>query len=148
MNFIKKAGIITLIFLIFASSFYMVQADSEGVVAGELSAEQQQQSKSETAETLKNTKEGVSKKIQKYVDDYGSYPYGVAAYILNTIRIYSIPFCFIGIVIGSIYQYMLGIRKLDIRDKGFALVVTFVTILLICQVLPLIFAIVVNGWRG
>ena len=103
---------------------------------------------SETADTLKEAKQNVSDKLKKYVDDYGSYPYGVAAYILNTIRIYSIPFCFVGIVIGSIYQYMLGIRKLDVRDKGFALVATFVTILLICQVLPLIFAIVVNGWRG
>ena len=98
--------------------------------------------------TKKEAKEGVSEKIKKYVDDYGSYTYGVVAYWLNILRIYSIPLCFVGIVIGSIYQYMLGIRKLDVRDKGFALVVTFVTILLICQVLPLIFAIVVNGWRG
>ena len=56
--------------------------------------------------------------------------------------------CFIGIAIGSIYQYVLGIRKLDVRDRGFMLIITFVTILLICQVLPLIFAIVVTGWRG
>ena len=103
---------------------------------------------SETAGTLKEAKQNVSDELKKYVDDYGSYPYGVAAYVLNAIRIYSIPFCFLGIVVGSIYQYMLGIRKLDVRDKGFALIVTFVTILLICQVLPLIFAIVVNGWRG
>lgn len=74
--------------------------------------------------------------------------YGLVAYILNMVRIYSIPFCFIGIAIGSIYQYVIGIRKLDIRDRGFYLIITFVTILAICQVLPLIFAIVVNGWRG
>ena len=74
--------------------------------------------------------------------------YGVAAMILNVLRIYSIPCCFVGIAVGSIYQYVLGIRKLDVRDKGFALIITFVTILLICQVLPLVFAVVVNGWRG
>ena len=90
----------------------------------------------------------VSSSLDEYVEQYGSYPYGVAAYILNTVRIYSIPFCFVGIAVGAIYQYMLGIRKLDVRDKGFALVITFVTILLICQVLPLIFTIIVNGWRG
>jgi len=93
-------------------------------------------------------KESTKSKIQDYIEKYGSTPYGVAAYILNILRIYSIPFCFIGIAIGSIHQYVIGIRKLDTRDKGFALIVTFVTILLICQVLPLIFAIVVNFWRG
>ena len=93
-------------------------------------------------------KESAKAQIQDYIEKYGSTPYGVAAYILNVLRIYSIPCCFIGIAVGSIYQYVLGIRKLDTRDKGFALIVTFVTILLICQVLPLIFAIVVNFWRG
>ena len=103
---------------------------------------------SETAQELYEIKEGVSETLDEYVEQYGSYPYGVAAYVLNTLRIYSIPFCFVGIAVGAIYQYMLGIRKLDVRDKGFALMVSFVTILLICQVLPLIFAIIVNGWRG
>lgn len=103
---------------------------------------------SETAQELYEIKENVSSSLDEYVAEYGSYPYGVAAYILNTVRIYSIPFCFVGIIIGSIYQYMLGIRTLDVRDKGFALIISFVTILLICQVLPLIFTIVVTGWRG
>lgn len=100
------------------------------------------------ATELLEIKESTKGKLAEYVDKYGSTPYGVAAYILNIVRIYSIPFCFIGIAIGSIYQYVLGIRKLDVRDRGFMLIITFVTILLICQVLPLIFAIVVNGWRG
>ena len=100
------------------------------------------------ATELVEIKETTKDKLAEYIEKYGSTPYGVAAYILNIVRIYSIPFCFIGIAIGSIYQYVLGIRKLDVRDKGFFLIISFVTILLICQVLPLIFAIVVNGWRG
>ena len=100
------------------------------------------------ATELLEIKESTKGKLAEYVDKYGSTPYGIAAYILNIVRIYSIQFCFIGIAIGSIYQYVLGIRKLDVRDRGFMLIITFVTILLICQVLPLIFAIVVNGWRG
>ena len=148
MNLLKKIGVLTLIALIIATNFYIVQADTEVPQAEGIPSEQEEMADSETAETLKEAKQNVSDKLKKYVDDYGSYPYGVAAYILNTIRIYSIPLCFIGIIIGSIYQYMLGIRKLDIRDKGFNLIIIFVTILLICQVLPLIFAIVVNGWRG
>lgn len=100
------------------------------------------------ATELVEIKESTKDKLAEYIEKYGSTPYGVAAYILNIVRIYSIPFCFVGIAIGSIYQYVLGIRKLDVRDRGFMLIITFVTILLICQVLPLIFAIVVNGWRG
>ena len=103
---------------------------------------------SDQATELLEMKESTKDKMQEYIDKYGSMPYGVTAYILNGVRIYSIPFCFIGIAIGSILQYVIGIRKLDVRDKGFALILTFVTILLICQVLPLIFAVVVNGWRG
>ncbi len=103
---------------------------------------------SEQATELLEMKESTKDKMAEYIEKYGSTPYGITAYILNGVRIYSIPFCFIGIAIGSIYQYVLGIRKLDVRDKGFALILTFVTLLLICQVLPLIFAVVVNGWRG
>ncbi|MBR3882612.1 MAG: hypothetical protein IKJ36_05030 [Clostridia bacterium] len=100
------------------------------------------------ATELVEIKESAKNTLAEYIDKYGSTPFGVAAYILNMVRIYSIPFCFVGIAVGSIYQYVLGIRKLDVRDRGFMLIITFVTILLICQVLPLIFAIVVNGWRG
>ena len=100
------------------------------------------------ATELVEIKETTKGKLAEYIEKYGSTPFGVAAYILNIVRIYSIPFCFVGIAVGSIYQYVLGIRKLDVRDRGFMLIINFVTILLICQVLPLIFAIVVNGWRG
>ena len=67
---------------------------------------------------------------------------------MNIIRIYSIPFGFVAIIIAAIYQYIIGIKKLDVRDKGFALMIASVTIVVICQVLPLVFAIVVKGWRG
>ena len=103
---------------------------------------------SEQATELLEMKESTKDKMGEYIEKYGSTPYGITAYILNGVRIYSIPFCFIGIAVGSIYQYVIGIRKLDVRDKGLALILSFVTILLICQVLPLIFAVIVNGWRG
>ena len=44
--------------------------------------------------------------------------------------------------------YVIGIRKLDVQDKGFGVLVAIITVMVICQVLPLIFAIVVRGWRG
>lgn len=100
------------------------------------------------ATELVEIKETARDNLAEYTDKYGSATFGFVAYILNIVRIYSIPFCFVGIALGSIFQYVLGIRKLDVRDRGFYLIITFVTILMICQVLPLIFAIVVNGWRG
>ena len=86
--------------------------------------------------------------LQDYQDSYGDATYGFVAYILNTIRIYSIPFGFAGIAISGIYRYIIGIRKLDVRDKGFGAMIGIITAMVICQVLPLVFAIVVKGWRG
>ncbi len=137
---IKKVSIIGLLFvtiIVFISTFSNIYA-----VTGE------EVLNSTQATELVEIKESAKNNVSEYIEKYGSTPFGVTAYVLNMIRIYSIPCCFVGIAIGSIFQYVLGIRKLDVRDKGFALIITFVTILLICQVLPLIFAIVVNGWRG
>ena len=86
--------------------------------------------------------------IEEYNQKYGSESYGTAAFILNKVRLYSIPLCFIGIAVGALYQYVLGTRRLDMKHKGFGLIIAFITILVICQILPLIFAIVVRGWRG
>lgn len=86
--------------------------------------------------------------LEDYKEVYGSDAYGFTAFLLNKIRIFSIPFGFVAIVISAIYQYILGIKKLDVRDKGFAMMIASVTLVVICQVLPLVFAIVVKGWRG
>lgn len=88
------------------------------------------------------------KKIE-YTEKYGSEAYWLAGYILEeVVRIYSIPICFVGIAAGAIFQYVLGTRRLDYKHRGFGLIITFVTILVICQVLPFIYAVVVTGWRG
>ena len=137
---LKKIGVILAILLIvfsFSTCFAVTsQADAERTL------------NSQHTTDLLEMKETAKETLDDYVERYGSKTYGFVAYVLAAVRIYSIPFCFIGIVIGSVYQYVIGIRKLDVRDKGFGMIITFVTILLICQVLPLIFAIVVNGWRG
>lgn len=88
------------------------------------------------------------KTMEEYKEAYGSEGYGTTAYILNRVRILSIPLFFILIVIAAIYQYVIGVRRADNQDRGFALMITSVTLLVICQVLPLIFTIVVRGWRG
>ena len=80
-----------------------------------------------------------------FVETYDKYAGEVG---LNIIRIYSIPFCFLGIAISAIYQYVIGIRKLDTQEKGLVTMISFITILVICQILPLAFAIVVKFGRG
>ena len=93
-------------------------------------------------------KENAMNSLEDYKQKYGSDAYGFVAYILNLVRIYSIPLCFLGIAIGAIHQYVIGIRKLDTLEKGMALIVSFVTILIICQILPLAFAVCVKFGRG
>ena len=104
------------------------------------------------AETTKSQlvaiKDTELKSIEDYKEVYGSEVYGIVAYVLNKVRIYSIPLCFLGIAIGAIHQYIIGIRKLDTLEKGMGLIVTFVTLLIICQILPLAFAVFVKFGRG
>ena len=102
----------------------------------------------ENESQLIEIKENAAKTLEEYKQKYGSDAYGLTAYILNIIRVYSIPLCFLGIAISAIYQYVIGIRKLDTQEKGLHMMVAFITILVICQILPLAFAIVVKFGRG
>ncbi len=103
---------------------------------------------SETASKLIEIKEKSAKELEDFVAEYGDETYGFAAYILDKVRFFSIPLCFLGISVGAIYQYVIGIRKLDTRYKGFFAIIAFVTILIICQVLPFVFVVVVKFGRS
>lgn len=116
------------------------------VYAVEETEENNEVLESENASDFYKIKEQASGKLEQYSEKYGSKAYGITAMVLDTVRIYSIPFCLLGIAVGAIYQYIIGIRRLDIRDRGFNLIIAFVTILVIAQVLPLVFTIVVKGW--
>ena len=63
-------------------------------------------------------------------------------YILHKINILNLTqsyyFC-------AIYEYVIGMKRLDIRDKGFNSMIAAITIIIICQILPLIFAVVVKS---
>ena len=104
--------------------------------------------KSDSTVNLVKIKDKELETLQDYQESYGDATYGLVAYILNIVRLYSIPFGFAGIAISGIYRYVIGIRKLDVRDKGFGAMIGIITVMVICQVLPLVFAIVVKGWRG
>ena len=104
--------------------------------------------KNDSTVNLVQMKDRELETLQDYQEQYGDDTYGLVAYILNIIRVYSIPFGFLGIAVSGIYRYIIGIRKLDVRDKGFGAMIGIITAMVICQVLPLVFAIVVKGWRG
>ena len=130
---------------VFATNTNVINVKTTKATTNSISNEVKQ---SETMSQLVEIKDNEKKTLEDYQAAYGSETYGLTAYILNKVQIYSIPFCFVGIAISAIYQYVLGIRKLDTRDKGFAIMISIITIFVIAQVLPLIFAIVVKGWRG
>ncbi len=102
----------------------------------------------ETKSKLVKIKDQELQSIEDYKEAYGNDTYGLVAYILNKIRVYSIPFGILGIAISAIYQYVIGIRHLESHYKGFNTMIAVITLLVICQVLPLVFAIIIKGWRG
>ncbi|MBR3324958.1 MAG: hypothetical protein IKG14_02790 [Clostridia bacterium] len=102
----------------------------------------------ETKSKLVEIKDKELKSIEDYKATYGDGVYGTVGYILNKIRIYSIPLTFLGIAISVIYQFVLGARHAENLYKGFNSMIVIVSLFVICQVLPLVFAIVIKGWRG
>lgn len=98
----------------------------------------------QTESNLIQIKEEQIKTLDQYVEKYGSKAYGWTAYILHAIQIYSIPLCFLAIAISAIHRFVMGARHMGNAEKGLGLMVTFVTLTIICQVLPLVFAIVVK----
>ncbi len=135
-----KKGIIIVTTIILILGIFFIASNAYG--AEDRAIDEKTESK------IVEIKEDVASSLEDYKEKYGSDAYGTVAYILNIVRIYSIPIAFLGIAIGAIHQYMIGVRKLDTLEKGMALIVTCVTLLIICQVLPLAFAVFVKFGRG
>ena len=100
-----------------------------------------------TESKLVQLKETELRTLEDYKTAYGSDSYGLTAYILHRVQIFSIPFSILGILLAAIYDYIIGVRHLETKEKGKALMIMFVTLGVICQVLPLVFTIVVNFGR-
>ena len=138
----KKTLVIITVFAIFSLFMFSlnpVQANS---------AKSSEMISNETKSQLVAITNKELQSMKDYQEAYGSNVYGTVAYILDKIRVYIIPFTFLGLAVSGIYQYITGMRNLEKRDKGFNGMIAIITVFVICQVLPLIFAIVVKGWRG
>lgn len=128
--------VMIIVTIIFSSNNVLAQSEHNEIISND------------TKSQLVNITNKEKKSIEDYYDLYGSKTYGTVAYVLNKVRVYSIPLCFLGIAISAIYEYILGIRHMETRDKGFNMMITIITIFVICQVLPLVFAIIIKGWRN
>lgn len=132
----KVTRVVLIVFFVICSLFTTVYATST-----ETSKETM---KNESTHTLLEMKKHEKATIENLTEQYGSHTYGVTAYILDRVRIYSIPCVFLGIAISAVYQYVIGLKRLDARNIGFNGMIAIITIGIICQVLPIIFAIVVT----
>lgn len=143
----RKCIIITLLALIFSSTIVLATEsnNNQNNVNSNIITAENETKEDGTATTILKIKEEQLKSLDDYKAKYGSDTYGLAAYILHLIQVYSIPIGLVGIAVCAIYEYVIGIKRLDIRDKGFNTMIAMVTILIICQVLPLIFAIVIKS---
>lgn len=80
-----------------------------------------------------------------YIDKYNDEFLGQVAYALDVARIYSLPICFIGITIGAFNFLIIGNKKLDKKEQGFGWIVGFTIGLVVFNVLPLLYALLVAG---
>lgn len=135
-----KKNIVAIIFIL-AIMLLEVFSQSEVLAASEQVISEKTESK------IVELKERELNSLADYEETYGSSTYGFTAYVLHKVQIYSIPICFLGIIVGAICNYVTGIRNLEVKEKGLALMVTFITLGVICQVLPLVFTIVVKFGR-
>ena len=85
-------------------------------------------------------------KIQYYSEKLGgNNTNGTVLYYLYEIQKYSVPVCFIFLVIASLNFFIIGNKKLDKREQGFGMLIAAGLGLIVFQVLPLLFAIIVAG---
>lgn len=138
-KFIKKLAIVFAIIMLVLSTVEIYAAEINNNKTNEEIANQS------TAETLIKMTDDQAKDLESLKVKYGSDAYGTVAYILLLVQKYSIPLGIVGIAICGIYEYVIGMKRLDIRDKGFNTMIAVITIVIICQILPLIFAIVVKS---
>lgn len=133
--------------LIVLTVFIVLFSVAVSIIPNKVYAEDLVQEVQKEQGSLLKLKENQAKSLEEYKTKYGSDSYGLTAYILHTVQIYSIPFCFLGIIISIIYKVIIGSRHLENAEKGLGMIVAVVTLTIICQVLPLVFALVVKLGR-
>ena len=127
--------VLMIVICFFACAFAAEETSEQNLTAG-----------SNASETVLNNVKNREEKIAEYTAKYGGDAvYGKTAYYLGLAQKYSIPICFIGLAIGALNFFIIGNKKLEKREQGFGMIVAFLLGLVVFQVLPLLYAIVVAG---
>lgn len=100
----------------------------------------------DASETILENVSNSERKKAAYIDKYGGDKFlGLVAYALSIAQVYSWPLCFIGITMGAFNFLILGNKKLDKKEQGFGWIVGFTLALVVFNVLPLLYAVLVAG---
>lgn len=123
-----------------------VFAATEAQVSGESSYSELEERDGNASITTISKMETKEEKIEYYTEKCGgNITNGTVLYYLHLIQQYSIPVCFILLVIASLNFFIIGNKKLDKREQGFSMLIGAGLGLIVFQVLPLLFAIIVAG---
>lgn len=99
----------------------------------------------DASETLLTNVTKSERKKAHYIDKYNDEMLGTIAYALDWLRIYSLPVIFIIMIIGSFNFLIVGNKKLDKKEQGYSMIVFSVIALVVFNVLPLLYAVLVAG---
>ena len=135
---------------IFASGDVIVKEEAKpAVTASSKTAETTEIQEDKLSNASKKTQKNLVSKEEKIRENTeklgGNRTNGTVLYYLELVRSYSYPVCFVGMVIASLNFFIIGNKKLEKRESGFKMLVTLIVGLIVFQVLPLLFAIVVAG---
>ena len=106
---------------------------------------------SEASKTTHKNLTAKEEKIQGYMKSKDQGGKGLSRtdatvlYYLRLLQVYSYPVCFVGFAIASLNFFIIGNKKLEKREQGFRMLVTLIIGLIVFQVLPLLYAIIVAG---
>ena len=148
----KRISLLLVALVILVCSFTSVFASGDTNQVEEvttISASEEDKDQSHLSKASKTTQKNLTSKeedIQRYTKQLGgNRTNGVVLYYLKLVQAYSIPVCFVGLVIASLNFFIIGNKKLEKREQGFKMLVTLIVGLIVFQVLPLLFAIIVAG---
>lgn len=128
----KKLMVVLLIVIVIFSSVSVFATSTESDVL-------------EGDSRVSSFREKMENDLKKFKEKYGE-TYGLAAYILDRVRVYSIPVGFVGIAISGTLAYVINARNLSQRQRGWGMMIGFILFIAICQILPLAFALATLSW--
>ena len=144
--------ILTMVMVIFTNSFALATDNSDmpsfsTEISGEIAenTEENTENITQASDKILSNMSKKDKKISEYTDKYNNETFGVTAYYLEVIQLYSIPVFIILLTVGAFNFYIIGEKKLDKKQQGFSFIMSALCGLVVFQVLPFLFALLVAG---